>query len=313
MPLHTIGSPGLWIGFVLIVLLILAFDLGVFHRKAHVVGYKEALGWSVVWIAVSLLFGGWVWMEFGREAGVEFLAGYVLEKSLSVDNIFVFIVIFSALGIPRVYQHRVLFLGIMGALLLRATMILAGAAMLERFHWLMYVFGLFLIYTGVKVFFGGDDDDDPREGWVMRTAQRVMRTTTNLHGERFFAVENGKLHATPLFMALVLVEISDVIFAVDSIPAIFAITRDPFIVFSSNICAILGLRSLFFLLAEAVDKFRYLSVGLAFVLAFVGVKMVLSVEVFKIPAEISLVVILAILGASIAASIVAERRERRAE
>jgi tellurite resistance protein TerC len=310
MQLTSIGSPTLWMGFIGFVLLILAFDLGVFHRKAHVVHYKEALMWSAIWIAVSLLFGAGVWLKFGRQAGVEFLAGYVLEKSLSVDNIFVFIVIFGTLGVPRLYQHRVLFLGIVGALVLRATMILAGAAMLTRFHWLMYVFGVFLIYTGGKIFFTNDEGDDPREGWVMRSVQRVLRSTKSFHGDRFFVREDGKWSATPLFMALVLIEISDVVFAVDSIPAIFAITRDPFIVFSSNICAILGLRSLFFLLAEAVDKFRYLSVGLAFVLTFVGVKMVLSVELFKIPAEVSLAVILGILGTSIGASVVAERREK---
>jgi tellurite resistance protein TerC len=310
MELTSIGSPALWIGFIAFVLVVLAFDLGVFHRKAHVVHYKEALMWSGVWVGVSLAFGAGVWMKFGREAGVEFLAGYVLEKSLSVDNIFVFIVIFGALGVPRIYQHRVLFLGIVGALVLRATMILVGAAMLTRFHWLMYVFGAFLIYTGGKIFFQPEAEHDPREGWVMRAVQRVLRSTKEFHGDRFFAMENGRLHATPLFMALVLIEISDVVFAVDSIPAIFAITRDPFIVFSSNICAILGLRSLFFLLAEAVDKFRYLSVGLSFVLTFVGVKMVLSVELLKIPAELSLTVILGILGASIGASLVAERREK---
>jgi tellurite resistance protein TerC len=310
MQFTSIGSPGLWIGFIAFVLLVLAFDLGVFHRKAHVVHYKEALLWSGVWIGISLLFGAWVWVQFGRQAGIEFLAGYVLEKSLSVDNIFVFILIFGTLGVPRLYQHRVLFLGIVGALLLRATMILAGAAMLERFHWLMYVFGGFLIYTGGKIFFEPEEENDPKAGWVMRSVQRVVPSTSTFEGERFFIKEGGKWVATPLFMALVLIEISDVVFAVDSIPAIFAITRDPFIVFSSNICAILGLRSLFFLLAEAVDKFRYLSVGLSFVLTFVGVKMVLSVELFKIPAEVSLVVILGILGAAIAASIVKERREK---
>lgn len=314
MDLPTIASPGLWTGFIVFVLVVLALDLGVFHRKAHVVHYKEALGWSAVWIAVSLLFGAWVWHEFGRQAGVEFLAGYVLEKSLSVDNIFVFIVIFSSLGVPRLYQHRVLFLGIVGALILRAVMILAGAAMLERFHWLMYVFGAFLIYTGGKIFFEKEgEEENPEDGWVMRTVQRFVPSTKTFDGEKFFIVENGKRLATPLFSALILVEISDVVFAVDSIPAIFAITRDPFIVFSSNICAILGLRSLFFLLAEAVDKFRYLKVGLSFVLVFVGVKMVLSVEpIYKIPAEISLSVILGILIASIVASLIAEKRERKA-
>src|SRR5690606_33846848 len=214
MQLTSIGSPGLWTAFIAFVLVVLAFDLGVFHRKAHVVHYKEALIWSAVWIGVSLLFGAWVWVEFGRQAGVEFLAGYVLEKSLSVDNIFVFIVIFGSPGVPRIYQHRVLFLGIVGALLLRATMIVARAAMLERFHSLMYVFGAFLIYTGVKIFFQKEEERDPREGRVMRAIQRVLRSTPHFHGVRFFAREDGRLHATPLFMALVLIEISHVVYAV---------------------------------------------------------------------------------------------------
>lgn len=311
MGFTSVGSPALWLGFLVFVLVMLAVDLGIFHRKAHVVGYREALGWSLVWIALSLAFGAGVWWKFGPERGIEFLTGYLIEKSLSVDNIFVFVVIFGALGIPRIYQHRVLFWGILFALVLRAAMIFAGTAMLEKFHWLMYVFGAFLIVTGIKIFVQRAEEESPEDGWVMRTARRFIPTTSRLEGEHFFYKENGRRLATPLFMALVLVEVSDVVFAVDSIPAIFAITRDPFIVFTSNIFAILGLRSLFFLLAEMVDKFRYLKVGLSAVLVFVGVKMTI-VEWVKIPALVSLSVILSILGVSVVASLVAEKRERAA-
>jgi tellurite resistance protein TerC len=309
MAFASVGSPGLWLGFLVFVLVMLAVDLGIFHRKAHVVGYREALTWSLVWVALSLVFGAGVWWKFGPERGIEFLTGYLIEKSLSVDNIFVFVVIFGSLGIPRIYQHRVLFWGILFALVLRAAMIFAGTAMLAKFHWLIYVFGAFLVVTGIKIFLNREEEESPEEGWVMRTARRFIPTTARLDGEHFFVKEGGRRLATPLFMALVLVEVSDVVFAVDSIPAIFAITRDPFIVFTSNIFAILGLRSLFFLLAEMVDKFRYLKVGLSAVLVFVGVKMV-AVEFFKIPALVSLFVILLILGISVVASLVADKRER---
>jgi tellurite resistance protein TerC len=311
MGLATVGNPALWLGFIVFVLVMLALDLGIFHRKAHVVGYKEALGWSAVWIAMSLLFGAGVWWKFGHERGLEFLTGYLIEKSLSVDNIFVFVVIFGALGIPRLYQHRVLFWGILFALVLRAAMIFAGTAMLAKFHWLIYVFGGFLVLTGIKILLQKEEEENPEEGWVMRTAKRFIPTTSRLDGDRFFSIENGRRLATPLFMALVLVEVSDVVFAVDSIPAIFAITRDPFIVFTSNIFAILGLRSLFFLLAEMVDKFRYLKLGLAFVLMFVGAKM-LVVEYYKLPALLSLCVILGILGISVVASLWADKRDKAA-
>ncbi len=311
MGFTTVGSPALWIGFICFVLLMLALDLGIFHRKAHIVGYKEALGWSSVWIALSLVFGAGIWWKFGPERGLEFLTGYLIEKSLSVDNIFVFVVIFGALGIPRLYQHRVLFWGILFALVLRAAMILAGTAMLAKFHWLIYVFGGFLIITGVKIFLHRNEEEEPEESWLMRTAKRFIPTTSRLDGEHFFTKENGRRLATPLFMALVLVEFSDVVFAVDSVPAIFAITRDPFIVFTSNIFAILGLRSLFFLLAEMVDKFRYLKVGLSFVLVFVGIKMCI-VEFYKIPALVSLCVILSILAISVIASLQAEKRDKAA-
>lgn len=312
----SVGSPAYWVGFIVFVILMLAIDLGVFHRKAHVVRFREAAIWSAIWIGISLLFGAFVWVKFGSEKGWEFLAGYVLEKSLSVDNIFVFILIFSSLGIPRLYQHRVLFYGILGALILRAAMIIGGAALIESFHWVMYIFGGFLIYAGAKIFFEKDEEEGilPKENRVMKLVNRFVPSTTTYDGERFFIIENGKRFATPLFTALVLVEISDVVFAVDSIPAIFAITTDPFIVFTSNICAILGLRSLFFLLAEAVDQFRYLSTGLAFVLIFVGMKMVAGTwdKDWVMHPAVSLSVILGFLTLAIVASIVKNRREAAA-
>ncbi len=306
MGIETVGSPALWAGFVLFVIAMLALDLGVFHRQAHEVKFKEALGWSAVWVSLALLFNAGIWWKFGTEPAVQFLTGYLIEKSLSVDNIFVFVVIFSALRIPSLYQHRVLFWGILSALVLRAVMIFAGVAMLERFHWLIYVFGAFLIFTGVKLFLQRNKEEHPEDGAVMRWARRVIPSTNTFHGPRFFTVENGRRLATPLFMALLLVEVTDVIFALDSIPAIFAVTRDPFIVFTSNIFAILGLRSLFFLLAGAVEKFSYLKVGLSAVLVFVGAKMTL-VDFVKIPPVVSLIVILTLLTASIVASLIKAR------
>ena len=308
MELQSIGSPALWGGFILFVIAMLTLDLGVFHRKAHVVRFKEALSWSAVWVALALIFSAGVWWYFGSQKGIEFLTGYLIEKSLSIDNIFVFVVLFSALRIPAEHQHRVLFWGILTALVLRAIMIFAGAAMITRFHWLIYIFGGFLIITGIKLFLQRGKESSPEKSWAMRLAYRVIPSTDKLDGSHFFTRVDGRTLATPLFMALILVEITDVIFAVDSIPAIFAITLDPFIVFTSNIFAILGLRSLYFLLADLVDKFRYLKVGLAAVLVFVGVKMTI-VDIYKIPALVSLGVVIALLGASIAASLIASRRE----
>jgi len=300
--LPGVGSPLLWGGFLLFVLLMLALDLGVFHRQAHVVSFREALGWSVTWVALALAFNGFVAWRFGSERGLEFLTGYLIEKSLSVDNIFVFVVIFGSLGIPPLYQHRVLFWGILSALVLRAAMIFAGAALLARFHGLIYVFGAFLVLTGLKLYFQRAQTMRPEDGWAMRLARRLIPSTPRLDGQRFFTRVDGRLLATPLFMALLLVEVTDVIFAVDSIPAIFAITTDPFLVFTSNIFAILGLRSLFFLLGGLVERFRYLKVGLAGVLVFVGAKMTL-VDVYKLHPAVSLAVVLAILGASVVASL----------
>jgi tellurite resistance protein TerC len=308
MELQSIGSPGLWLGFIAFVIGMLAIDLGIFHRKSHVVGMREALVWSSVWVSLALLFNGIVWKVYGAERGLEFLTGYLIEKSLSVDNIFVFVVIFGALGIPALYQHRVLFWGILTALVLRAVMIFAGTALLARFHWLIYVFGAFLVLTGVKLFIQRQHALNPADSSVMKLARRLIPATDRLDGEKFFTVENGKRVATPLLMALLLVEATDVVFAVDSIPAIFAVTSDPFIVFTSNIFAILGLRSLFFLLAGVVDKFRYLKTGLAAVLVFVGAKMSL-VDLYKVPPLASLLVIATLLGVAIAASLWVSRKD----
>ena len=306
MEMESVGSPALWAGFILFVLLMLALDLGVFHRKTHEVKFKEALTWSGVWISLALVFNLGIWWKFGPTPGMQFLTGYLIEKSLSIDNIFVFVVIFSALKIPALYQHRVLFWGILSALVLRAVMIFAGVAMLQRFHWLIYVFGAFLIFTGVKLFLQRNKEENPEDGAVMKLARRLIPSTSRFQGDHFFTVENGKKLATPLFMSLVLVELTDVLFALDSIPAIFAVTTDPFLVFTSNIFAILGLRSLFFVLAGMVEKFSYLKVGLSAVLVFVGAKMAL-IDVVKVPPAISLGVIALLLGGSIVASLLKAR------
>ena len=303
----SIGSPLLWTGFLAFVVAMLALDLGVFHRKAHAVRAKEALAWSAVWVALALVFNGMLWWQYGSQTGVEFLTGYLIEKSLSLDNIFLFVVVFGALGIPAVYQHRVLFWGILGALAMRAGMIFAGAALLERFHFLVYAFGALLVATGVKMYLQRGKVEKPGDSKLLHWVRRRVPTTDKLDGEHFFTVENGKRLATPLFLALVLVEAADIVFAVDSIPAIFAVTRDPFIVFTSNLFAILGLRSLFFLVADLVERFAYLKVGLAAVLVFVGTKMLVT-DFFKVPALVSLAVIVGILGV---AGVASWRKERR--
>ena len=296
-----------WAGFLAFVIAMLALDLGVFHRNAHVVSFREAAGWSAVWVTLALIFNAGLYFFVGAQPGTEFLTGYLIEKSLSVDNIFVFVVIFAALKIPAIYQHRVLFWGILSALVMRAIMIFAGVAMLERFHWLIYLFGGFLVLTGLKLIFRKEDDDAGTER-LMNLVKRFVPTTDRFDGQNFWTKENGRWLATPLLMALVLVEFTDVIFALDSIPAIFAVTRDPFIVFTSNIFAILGLRSLYFLLAGVVDRFKYLKYGLAAVLVFVGLKMAL-VDIYKVPPFVSLGIIASMLTISIVWSFVATRRE----
>jgi len=304
----SIGNSGLWSGFIAFVLLMLALDLGVFNKRDHVVGFREALLSSGVWISLAMLFNAGIFWRFGEERGLEFLTGYLIEKSLSIDNIFVFIVILAAFRVPAQYQHRVLYWGIVSALVMRAGMIFAGVAIIKRFHAVIYVFGVFLIVAGVRLYFERDKPERPEDSRVLRWVQRFLPSTERFDGHAFFTRENGRLVATPLFMALALVEISDILFAVDSIPAIFAVTTDPFIIFTSNIFAILGLRSLFFILAGMVDRFRYLKLGLAAVLVFVGAKMALM-DIYKIPSLISLAVIVATLGVAVGASFIATRRE----
>ena len=310
METTTIASPWLWAGFVAFVVALLALDLGVFHRRDRVVGTREALVWSGAWIALALAFGAGVLWRFGADRGWEFLAGYLIEKSLSVDNLFVFVVLFGALGIPPLYQHRVLFWGILSALVLRGAMILGGAALLTRFHWLIYVFGAFLVATGVKLWLQRGAEAHPERGLAIRVVRAAVPSTRRLDGHAFFTRENGRRVATPLFLALIAIEATDVIFAVDSIPAILAVTDDPFIVFTSNIFALLGLRSLYFALAGLVGRLTYLKAGLAAVLAFVGAKMMAS-GWLKVSPMASLGVIAAIVGTAIAASLLRERRAAR--
>lgn len=291
----------LWAAFNVFVLGMLALDLAVFHRKAHAVSLREALIWSLVWISLALLFGLGVYLVRGGEKALEFITGYLIEWSLSVDNLFVFLVIFSYFAVPAIYQHRVLFWGILGALVMRALFIATGAALLTKFHWMIYVFGVFLIFTGIKLLFAGEEKVAPEKNPAVRLVRRLIKITPSFEGQRFFVRKDGRLWATPLFLVLVVVETTDVIFAVDSIPAIFAITLDPFIVYTSNVFAILGLRALFFLLAGVMGMFRYLKVGLSFVLCFVGIKMTI-VDFYKIPIGVSLGVVGAILLLSILAS-----------
>jgi tellurite resistance protein TerC len=300
--MQSVGTPLLWIGFTLFVLMMLALDLGVFHRKAHSVGHREALGWVVFWISLAIVFNVWIFLEFGRQRGLEFLAGYIIEYSLSIDNIFVFVVVFRYFAVPAIAQHRALFWGILGALVMRATFILLGAVLIQRFHWIIYIFGAFLIFTGIKMLKGGDVEVHPERNPVVRLFQRFVPVASFYSEARFFLRQQGRVVATPLLLVLVVVEATDVVFAVDSIPAIFAITRDPFIVYTSNIFAILGLRALYFLLAAAMGKFHYLKVGLGVVLSFVGLKMLVS-EYYHIPIGLSLAVVGVVLGASIVASL----------
>jgi len=302
MSLETVGTPQLWIGFTAFVLLMLVIDLGVFHRDAHEVSFKEALGWSAVWVLLALLFNVAIYVGFGSARGLEFLTGYLIEKALAVDNIFIFAVIFSYFSVPPAYQHRVLFWGVLGALVMRALFIFAGAALLQSFHGIMYLFGAFLVFTGVKLLLQKDAEIHPERNPLFRMFTSMIRSVAAYDGARFLVRRNGTWFATPLFLVLVSIEVTDVIFAVDSIPAIFAVTADPFIVFTSNIFAILGLRSMYFLLAGVIDKFHYLKIGLALVLVFVGSKMILM-DIYKIPIASSLAVVAAVIGASILLSL----------
>ena len=297
-----------WVGFNVVVLAILALDLGVLHRKSEKVSLKEAAIWSGVWVALSLCFALAVYLNMGRESGLEFLTGYLIEYALSIDNIFVFVLIFSYFGVPEKYQHRVLFWGIIGALVLRGVMIVAGSALVTRFAWTLYIFGAFLVFTGLKMALQKDDAAyNPERDPVLRLARKLVPVTPDYRGDKFFVREpdaKGKLRyaATPLFIVLLIVDTTDIVFATDSIPAIFAVTRDPFIVYTSNICAVLGLRALYFLLASVVDKFVYLKLGLSLVLVFIGAKMLLE-HFLHIPIVAALGVVGLVLGSAIFASV----------
>jgi tellurite resistance protein TerC len=290
-----------WIAFGAFVLLLLALDLGVFHRRAEKVNVKQALLWSAFFISLAVAFNLGIYFIYGGDKALEFMTGYLIEQSLSVDNLFVFAVVFSYFAIPPKYQHRILFWGILGALFMRATMIGVGTALIDRFHWLIYVFGAFLIYTGIKLALRGEEPIEPEKNLVIRLARKVIPILPRHPGGEFFVRQNGKRYATPLFLALLVIEVSDLIFAVDSIPAIFAITTDPFVVYTSNVFAILGLRSLYFALAAILTLFHYLKYGLSVVLVFVGVKMVGS-PFFHIPIGIALGVVAGILLLSVVAS-----------
>ncbi|HEX6938048.1 MAG TPA: TerC family protein [Longimicrobiales bacterium] len=296
-----------WVGFNAFVLLMLALDLGVFHRKAHVVSVREAAAWSAVWVTLSLAFDYGIYRVLGERAALEFLTGYLIEKALSVDNIFVFVLIFGYFAVPAKYQHRVLFWGILGALVMRGTMIGAGALLIQRFHWILYAFGAFLVFTGIRMAREGEERIEPEANPALRLVRRYLPVEPTYHGQRFFvrledATGRVRTYATPLFVVLVLVETTDLIFAVDSIPAIFAITRDPFLVYTSNILAVLGLRALYFLLAGIIDKFHYLQLGLSVVLVFIGAKMLLA-DVYHVPTAASLGVVASVLAVSVAASL----------
>jgi len=301
--LFDLAHLELWAVFWAVIIALLALDLAVFNRHAHRVSIRAALVWSVVWIGISLVFCGGVWWLLGAEPALQFLTGYLVEKSLSVDNLFVFLVIFSYFGVDPKYQHRVLFWGVIGAIVLRTVMIVAGAALVARFDWLLYVFGAFLVFTGVKLAASRGKAVDPGKNLAVRISRRLFAVSPEFHGERFFVRIDGRRLATPMFVVLVTVELSDVMFAVDSIPAIFGITQDAFILLTSNIFAIMGLRALYFLLAGIMDRFHYLKLGLSVVLAFIGVKMLIA-DWVHIPTLASLGIVGAILAAAVVLSLV---------
>jgi tellurite resistance protein TerC len=306
---QNVGEPWQWAAFIGFVLVMVALDLGVFHRKAHQVSVKEAAIWTGVWVALAGCFNLLVYLYWGVDKAAEFATGYVLEKALAVDNIFVFILIFGTFSIPLVHQHRVLLWGILGALAMRALFIGLGAAILSHFHWTLYIFGAFLAFTGIKLLVSGVEEVEEKEAPIITKLKRIIPMASGTIDGRFFVEQGGKWLATPLFVSLVAIEVSDIVFAVDSIPAIFAVTQDPFIVFTSNIFAILGLRSMYFLLAGVVDRFVYLKTGLAAVLLFVGAKMLLM-DVYKLPVLLSLGIIIAILSISVIASWIRTRKSQ---
>ena len=314
--LETIATGPMWAGFIAFVVLMLALDLFVFGgNKAHKVSVKEAGIWSLVWVSLALLFNGGLWWYLNETAGaaianqkaLEFFSGYLIEKTLSVDNVFVFLLIFTAFQVPQQYQRRVLIYGVLGAIVMRAVMILAGAWVVSEFSWVLYVFGAFLLFTGIRMLVAADAEPDVANNPVLRFAKRHLRVTDGDHGERFFVFKDGVRYVTPLFLVLILIEVTDLIFAVDSIPAIFAITTDPFIVFTSNLFAILGLRALYFLLVDVADRFHLLKYGLAMVLTFIGVKM-LIMPWYHVPVQASLTVVAVLITASCVASLLVARK-----
>lgn len=300
-----------FLAFTLLILILLAIDLLVFHRKAHVVRLREAAAWSAIWLTLGLLFNAGIFFWMGPDKGLEFLTGYLIEKSLSVDNVFVWLVIFSYFSVPAQYQHRVLFYGVLGALVMRGVFIAAGVSLIDTFHWVIYVFGAFLLFTGVRLLRRGEEVH-PERNLVVRIAQRFIPFTSSYEGQRFFVRKDGRILATPLFLVLLAVEGTDLVFAVDSVPAILAITRDPFIVWTSNVFAILGLRALFFVVAGALREIHYLHIGLAGILVFVGAKMLLS-DVYKVPTVASLGIVVGILALTIAASYIHYRLHRASQ
>lgn len=316
---NNIGEPWMWGSFITFVLVMLALDLFVFGgRKVHKVSVREAAAWSLAWVSLALAFNGLLWWylsgtlgsEIANAKAVEFLTGYVIEKSLSVDNVFVFLMIFSAFHVAPEYQRRVLVYGVLGAIVLRAIMILAGAWVVREFHWVLYLFGIFLVITGIRMLVMAKKEPDLEKNPVLKFARRHLRISAGDHGEKFTVVKDGVRYFTPLFLVLILVEVSDVVFAVDSIPAIFAITTDPFIVFTSNIFAIMGLRALYFLLVDMADRFHLLKYGLAMVLTFIGTKMLIA-PWYHVPTQASLALVIILIGASVVASLIATRNGKR--
>jgi len=297
-----------WIGFIAFIILLLTVDLGIFHRKSHEVKIKEALLWSAVWISLALIFNYGIYVFLGEEKALEFLTGYLIEKSLSVDNLFVFIMLFTFFDVQPKYQHKVLFWGILGALILRAIFIFSGVALISKFHWIIYIFGAFLVFTGIKMLFHKDEGIVPDKNPLVRLFKKFFPVSEQMHGSKFFVKLNSKTVATPLFIVLLVVEFTDLIFAVDSIPAILAISNDTFIIFTSNVFAILGLRALYFALAGITKYFHYLKYGLSAILVFVGIKMVI-VGYYKIPIVYSLLTILGILLLSVLASVMFKNNE----
>ncbi len=298
----------LWGAFNLFVLGMLALDLGVFHRKSHEVSVREALTWTSVWITLAMLFNLFIYYYFDKDKAIEFFTGYIIEKSLSVDNIFVIIMIFSYFNVPTSYQHKVLFWGILGALVMRVIFILTGIELIHRFHWLIYIFGGFLVFTGIRMLTSGDEKLEPERNPLVKLARKIFPFTPSFEGDQFFVKRDGKRWATPLFLVVILIEATDLIFAVDSIPAILAISDDAFIVYTSNVFAILGLRSLYFALSGIEKYFQYLKYGLSAILVFVGTKMCIT-DLYKIPVDLSLIVIVFILAIAMLASVIVQKKK----